>query len=103
MPVDIDTIVRKLVSDYQPERIILFGSHARGDAGPDSDVDLLIVKDTPERPLDRMLTARRALGRANVPLDVFVLTPEEFAETKDVIGGIAYAPAKYGQVLYEKP
>ncbi len=44
----IEEIVRRLVAAIDPDRIILFGSRARGDSGPDSDLDLLIIKDTVE-------------------------------------------------------
>jgi predicted nucleotidyltransferase len=96
-------ILRSIVATCAPEKVILFGSHARGNAGEDSDLDLLVVMNTQLPPLDRYGEVRSAIGATGLPVDVFVLTPEEFDETKDVIGGIAYAPAKYGRILYEKP
>ena len=99
----IEQIRDRLVAACSPHKIILFGSQAYGDTTTDSDVDLLLVQDTDLSPLRRSLRAREAIGDIDVPVDLFVLTPDEFEETKDVIGGIAYAPAKYGRVIYEKP
>ena len=48
-------IVDKIRREYRPERIVLFGSYANGNPGPDSDIDLLIVKETSDRPIDRRL------------------------------------------------
>lgn len=96
----IQCIVARLVAEYAPEKIILFGSYAYGQPDEDSDIDLLVVMDTSLPFLERMNLVRRTIGRVGLPMDIFVLTPEEFEETKDVIGGLAYAPAKYGRTLY---
>ena len=75
-------MVEKIAREYEPERIILFGSHASGSAGLDSDIDLLIIKDTAERFIDRFVTVRLILsdpGR-NVPVDIIVLTPKELSD-----------------------
>ena len=55
----IDDILEKLVANYAPEKVILFGSHAYGQPGSDSDIDLLIVKDTNEQFFDRCFAVRR--------------------------------------------
>jgi hypothetical protein len=52
--------------------------------------------------LERDIAVLQAIGSIDVPVDVFTRTPQEFEETKDIIGGIAYAPAKYGRIVYEK-
>jgi len=102
MPVDIDAIVSKLVSEYQPERIILFGSHASGDARPDSDVDLLIVKDTPQRWLERWIAVRRLLSdpERSVGIDPLVFTPQEIS--RRLAGGDPFVTEIFetGKVLY---
>ena len=98
----IESILEKIVAHYAPEKVILFGSYAHGEADEDSDLDLLIVMDTELPPLEGYVRIRRVINHQDLPVDIFVITPEEFEETKDVIGGIAYAPAKYGRVLYEK-
>ena len=68
-------IVDRLVARFDPERIILFGSYARGDADDGSDVDLLIVADTDLPPRDRYTAARQALGDFPAAFDVFLRTP----------------------------
>jgi len=86
-----------------PQKIILFGSYAYGEPDEDSDLDFLIVMDTKLPPMERYIGIRQAIGPLEVPVDILTLTPEEFEETRDIIGGLAYVPAKYGQVVYEKP
>ena len=73
MDKSLDEIVRRLVAAYQPERVYLFGSHARGDAGPDSDFDLLVIVPddaAPERRRSRL--AYQALRGTGVAVDVVV-------------------------------
>src|SRR5437867_2808353 len=80
----LDEIVRRLVAAYQPERVYLFGSHARGDAGPDSDIDLLVlVPDdaAPDRRRSRL--AYQALRGTGVAADVIVWTPGYFERRKE--------------------
>lgn len=78
----LDTIVTKLRNHYQPQRIVLFGSWAHGKADSDSDIDLLIIKDTRERLIDRCAHVRRILSsrKRTVPLEVLVLTPGELEQ-----------------------
>jgi len=74
-------LVERLLAEYSPSKVILFGSHAYGNPGPHSDIDLLIIKDTTERFIDRWVTVRRILsdpGR-RVPIETIVLTPGEVA------------------------
>lgn len=68
--------------EYSPERVILFGSYAYGEPTRDSDVDLLVIKATSDRPFDRALTLRRLLRgtEREVPIEFIVLTPQEVDE-----------------------
>lgn len=77
----LQNITEKLLTDYAPQKIILFGSYASGDPHPESDLDLLVIKDTSERFIDRCVVVRRLLSDPERlrPLDVFVLTPQEVA------------------------
>jgi len=72
-------IAERIRREYRPKRIVLYGSYATGNPGPDSDIDLLIVKETDERPIDRRVTvARIASDRERlIPVEPLVLTPEE--------------------------
>ena len=75
-------VVDKLVSTYSPQKVILFGSYAYGTPDKDSDIDLLIIKDTHERFFDRLTAVRKAVAGTHrgVPIDPLVLTPEEVEE-----------------------
>ena len=98
----IDDMVRRIVKQFNPARIILFGSHARGTAGPDSDVDLLVVMPVKgsrrklATEIDLLLTDRQ------LPLDVIVVTPEEYEQDRRQIGSIIWPAAREGRVLYER-
>jgi predicted nucleotidyltransferase len=98
----IEEMVRRIVDRFQPERIILFGSHARGTAGPDSDVDLLIVMSVKGSKRQKQLDIRKALRGIAVPKDIIVTTPEEFAWRKEVVGTIERPAAREGELLYAR-
>lgn len=72
-------IVERLVAAFRPERIYVFGSHARGTPTPDSDVDLLIVVASADQPAHRLAQAAyRAMGPRGLSVDVLLMTREEF-------------------------
>jgi uncharacterized protein len=75
----VQRVVQKLVSGYAPRKVILFGSYAFGAPDGDSDIDLLIIKDTPEGFFDRLATVRKVVAGTHrgVPLDPLVYTPDE--------------------------
>src|SRR5437868_12809043 len=81
-------MVQRIVKRFHPEQIILFGSHARGDAGPDSDVDLLVVMDFEGTAFNKGLEILQALHDFRGPKDVIVTRPVDFAWRKDVVGTI---------------
>lgn len=99
----VDKMVRRIVERFRPERVILFGSHARGTAGPDSDVDLLVVMRFQGSRHKKQVEIRMALRDIGVPEDVIVTTPEDFAWRKEIVGTIEYPAAKEGKVLYARP
>ena len=98
----IDRIVKRIVKRFRPNRIILFGSHARGDAGPDSDIDLLVVMETSGSVRDQRLEIRGALHDIPIPLDVIVSTPLDFAWRKNIVGTIEWPATREGKVLYAR-
>jgi uncharacterized protein len=102
-PAVIDRMVRRIVRQFHPEQVILFGSHARGEAGPDSDVDLLVVMDFEGSAFEQALEILQALHDHRVPIDVIVTRPGEFAWRKDVVGTIEWPAAHEGKVLYVRP
>ena len=99
----IDRMVKRIVKNFDPEKIILFGSHARGDAGLDSDVDLLVVMPVEGSIVELRLDIREALYSIPVPVDIIVTTPEDFAWRKDFVGTIEWPAAREGKVLYARP
>ena len=93
-------MVQRIVRKFKPEQVILFGSHARGEAGPDSDVDLLVVMDFEGTARDKRVEIRLALHDFSSPLDIIVARPEEFAWRKEIVGTIEWPASREGKVLY---
>ncbi len=75
-------IARRIVPRFQPQRIILFGSHARGQANSDSDIDLLIVMDTESSNRSKANEIDLMLADRTMPVDIMVLTPEQYEQQK---------------------
>jgi predicted nucleotidyltransferase len=98
----IAAIVRRLVRRFNPEKVILFGSHARGTARPDSDLDLLVVMAFRGAKRDRQIEIRRALREFRIAKDIIVTTPEDFAWRKEIPGTIERPAAREGKVLYAR-
>lgn len=93
----VDRIVRK----FHPEKIILFGSWARGEAREDSDLDLLVVLSKIEHKRKAAIEILRALNGLPISKDVIVTTPEEIEERGKVIGDILRPALEEGKVVYE--
>lgn len=94
-------VVRRLVTAYEPERVYLFGSQARGDAGPDSDYDLvLIVPDSapPERRRSRL--AYETLWGTGIAADVLVWTRERFESRLTLQASLPSTVVREGKLLY---
>jgi len=98
----LEEVVRRLVNAVNPDRIYLFGSRARGDHAPDSDVDLLIVRDSTEPRHRRAIPAYRALRGMAVPKDLLWFTPQEVAEWRGVTNHVLHQALREGRLLYEK-
>lgn len=97
----IQEMVRRIVEGFHPEKIILIGSQARGDAGPDSDVDLLVVMETDSRRRSAV-EIRMALDDILIPKDVSVMPPDEFERRRDIVGTLAYPAVREGRVLHDR-
>ena len=94
--------VSRIIDNFNPEKIILFGSYAYGKPTEDSDIDLMVVMDTDMEPYERALPIRKALKYLGMPKDIIVRTPQEFERFKDIVGTIIYTAAHKGRVIYEK-
>ncbi len=95
-------MVERIVEGFHPDRIILFGSHALGNAGPDSDVDLLVVMPVKGSRREKAVQIGVALHDIAVPKDIIVSTPEDFEWRKDIVGTIERPAAREGKVLYAR-
>ncbi len=92
-------IVRRIVETVAPEKIILFGSTVRGEMGPDSDLDLLIVKSNVHRRVTAQKIEESLIG-ITIPPDIIVATPEDIERHKDTIGLIYHLVLREGKVIY---
>jgi len=96
-------MTNRIVERFKPQKVILFGSYARGDVTPDSDLDFLVVMPFTGSRLKLCVELRKVLFGFGVPKDVMLLTPEELERYKDLPGTIAYPAVHEGRVLYAEP
>jgi len=97
---EIQNITQQIIEKYKPEKIVLFGSAARGKPDLDSDVDLLIIKkETPLYGADRIRELSRIIER-NIPLDLLIYRPEEFEKRVQMGDPFLKSVLKEGKVLY---
>lgn len=98
----IEDILHKLLAGYAPQKVILFGSYAYGNPRRDSDIDLLVIKETSERFIDRWVSVRRLLSDPSrtLPLEVIVLTPQELSARLDIGDQFLKEIIDQGKVLY---
>jgi len=101
-PIKLQEIIRRIVEVAKPEKIILFGSAARGEMGPNSDFDLLVVKSGDYhrgRLVEEIYMHLFGVGQA---VDVIVVTPEDIARFKDSHSLVIKPALKEGKVIYER-
>ena len=96
-------VTKTIIERFHPKRVMVFGSHARGDARPDSDLDLFIEMDTPRRPPDRAIEVSEVFGLRPWPMDIVVYTPQEVRRLRHINGTLLSVIEKEGKVLYEQP
>lgn len=99
----IDEMVRRIAERIAPERIILFGSHARGDAREDSDVDLLVLFPDVDNPRARAAELYAALIDCSaLPTDIVVSTTARFERYRNVVNTVYWPAAREGRIVYER-
>jgi uncharacterized protein len=98
----IQEIVRKIVAAFNPRRIILFGSRARGDQREDSDIDLFIEMETNLHPVKRRTQIRELFERQWWSMDLIVKTPEEVLRERNSLISLVPDIEHEGEVLYER-
>lgn len=98
----IQEIVQKIVKEYKPEKIILFGSWAWGEPGPDSDVDLFVVKETKEQSLKRIEALDKIFSRREFPMDFLVYTPQQIKKRLEIGDFFVQEIINNGKILYDR-
>lgn len=93
--------VRRLVEKFHPEKIILFGSQARGTADSRSDIDLLVISPIKEKRRKLMVEMNRVLTELEYAFDIIILTREEFERDRKIPGTIGRYVSREGRILYE--
>jgi len=95
-------ITQRIAAAFDPYRIVLFGSRARGDARVDSDYDIFVEMESDKRPIERMRDVSRLFGLRDWSMDVIVHTPEEVKRLNTLKGNVMYDIVREGVVLYEQ-
>lgn len=98
----VQDITRKIVQSFHPNRIIAFGSYARGEQKADSDLDLVIEMESDEPFYQRGLGIAALFRDRRWAMDLLVYTPGEFRELSKVFGSLPYSIEREGKVLYER-
>lgn len=98
----IQQIVEVITTHLSPRRVILFGSHARGEAGPDSDLDLFVELDPPLPTRGRSALVKRLFAPYPGPMDIVVYSPQEVAYWKQAPASLVATVLREGTVLYER-
>ena len=98
----IKEITRKIAENFNPEKIILFGSYAWGKPERDSDLDLFVIMESKERPLRRAASMRHALKDDYIPMDILVRTPEEIRYRMNIGDPFIRKILRDGQVIYAR-
>lgn len=98
----LDHIVTTIVDNLRPRRIILFGSHARGQAQPDSDLDLFVEMDGPLSRRGRGSRIKSLFDPYPCPMDIVVYTPQEVAYWREAAASMVASVLREGKVLYER-
>lgn len=99
----VEAAVDQLVAHFDPLRVLVFGSFARGEAQPGSDLDLLVVLPEVEHKREAAVAMRRVLADLPVPHDLYVTTPDEIERRGWIMGSLLREALTSGKVVYEKP
>jgi uncharacterized protein len=96
-------VVSEIVEAVDPVEVILFGSVARGEEGPDSDLDLMVVFEHVDRSARRAEMRRvRSSIRTFVPVDIVIADTDEIASDRDDVGSTVYWPLREGQFVHRR-
>lgn len=100
-------MAQAIVDEVDPEQVILFGSHARGDARKDSDVDLIVIEAKPfgkgRCQRSEAIRVRKAVEDFDVPKDILVFSLEDVEYWRDSLNNVLARALREGKILYERP
>ncbi|MHB1458736.1 MAG: nucleotidyltransferase domain-containing protein [Armatimonadota bacterium] len=96
-----DEIVDRIVKAIHPQKIVLFGSRARNQARPDSDIDILVIAESDEPRYKRSRVLYGAMHDMGTPIDIIVYTPEEVIDWSQVRQAFVTTALREGKILYE--
>ncbi|MXW26872.1 MAG: nucleotidyltransferase domain-containing protein [Dehalococcoidia bacterium] len=99
----IATMVERIADQFDPDRTVLFGSWARGEAKASSDVDLLVVMPDGTDRREAAVAMRVAVGDLPISKDIVVTTPDEIARRAHIVGTVLRAALREGKVVHERP
>ncbi len=99
---NLEAVVEQIIGRFRPAKVILFGSYASGQPGPDSDVDLLVVTPAPPNWREAHRFGMELESRFGLRLHLQFMREEEFEETRNVVGGLAFPASRTGKMLYEQ-
>lgn len=102
-PETVRRVVRTIAENCKPEKIVVFGSCARGDVGPASDLDLLVIMDSDAPRYKRAAPLRLLFDPAPCPMDILVFTPAEVQQWNGTVNHIVTEALQKGVVAYAKP
>jgi predicted nucleotidyltransferase len=95
-------IIKRIATNVNPDKIFLFGSYATGQPNEDSDIDLLVVKETSEPKYKRSIEIQRLLIGSKLPVDIVVYTNDEFEKEKSIVYSFVNSAIQGAQLMYER-
>lgn len=99
----IQQITRTIVERFNPKKILLFGSQARGTPRPDSDLDLIVEMESEKPWYQRVVDVQMVFADRDWAMDILVFTPDEMDREREFLGGVVRAAEREGRILYERP
>ncbi len=102
LPTFIIQVIQTIINDFEPEKIILFGSYATRKQSKDSDLDLLVIMETTLAPAERQRMISRRLYPRKIPLDIIVKTPGEVRAAEKRVDPFMHAVLSEGMVVYAR-
>lgn len=100
--IEIDALVRRIVARIQPQKVILFGSYAKGTATIKSDLDVFVIQETVLPPIKRADVLKHLFSNALIPVDVHIYTPEEVEEYDKEVYSFVNSVLKSGKIVFDR-